>query len=349
MAAQNREIVIACVGDTSDCAIAEPGVPVAIREILDKADLLIWNCESPIHTPGEKIPFYLRKWAIDSFASIFGSKQPRVVSTPRIAKIMQMAETNVATLAANHILDAGAGNIPRTRQYLEEAGQLSIGAGRNRKEALDPLSMEIKGNRIGIVNYNRVGWNGPVVGYMDVYGAGRCRAGAAPYSREEAREKMQRLRKENDLVIACLHVGRCGEEPLKQRYHAMVDRFFEWGANLVIVHHSHTMGGVKALADGRLAILGMGDFMFNCSPYPDYTTFYFVTIHWRENRGFSVQGYPIMREKGIPRMANPSEAREVSTHVKDLSRLEDGWRFEIDPQGRWSLFRKKHQMGQSDG
>jgi len=336
----NQGLKIAFVGDTSDSGVGNISLDPEIGDVLRDADVMVWNCEAPILPEKMRPPFSIRKSALDLVALIFGNKQPRVVSTPRIAEIMRIAKINIASLAANHTLDAGGGNIEQTIRILKKAGHLVLGAGKNIFQALKPLETMEKGVRIGMVNYNLVGWNAPLLGYMDVYSAGRFWGGGAPYRESEAQEKVKRLKKRNDLVIASIHMGRCNEERLKNSYLEIAESFFDWGTDIVIVHHSHAMGGIQAREDGKLAILGLGDFIFNRSPYPEYITFYFITILWEKEKGFRVKGYPIIRENGVPKMADAPTGGEITQRLFELCKIEKNWELKADEHGRWSLARQ---------
>lgn len=341
MSSGAKKIRIACVGDTSDCTIENPFLPENISEMIKRCDALIWNCEAPIVEDEKHRAFSLKKVALDSFAAIFGRKQPTVLSSEKIAEIMNLTENNIATLAANHAIDAGTGQIEITRKILKKHGHHSLGAGIDKKEALLPLEISVNNVKIAIVNYNYIGWNAPMVGYADVYGAGKIRAGAAPLNFTEAEEKIRTLRENNDLVIACLHLGRCCEENLPERDMKIVKSFLDWGTNLVLVHHSHTMGGVLAQDQGKIAVLGLGDFIFNCSPCPDYNTFYFCMIEWDSESGFTLKGCPVIRNDGIPVIADIQRSKEISHRVRAMSEIAECMDFRVDNEGKWRVNGRK--------
>ena len=107
---------------------------------------------------------------IKKFLAICGKLQPNVTNTENILNVLNLTEINVACLANNHILDASKEGIDFTLESLENNGFLFIGAGRNISEASKPLTIDVKGKKIGILNYNFIGWR-KFGRFINIFGA----------------------------------------------------------------------------------------------------------------------------------------------------------------------------------
>lgn len=174
---------------------------------------------------------------------------------------MAVCEHNVATLANNHILDAGVEGLRTTLKTLRANDILPVGAGINETEASAPLELEVRRLRLGIANYNLVGWETPL-GLLDVHGARKGKPGAARFDIRKSCNRIQALSEQVDYVIVALHMGRVGESSLRTRDVDIVRRVVDAGADLVVVHHSHMMSGLMLHA-GKPILLGLGELVFD--------------------------------------------------------------------------------------
>lgn len=72
---------------------------------------------------------------------------------PRYVRTLETGRINVVDLANNHTGDLGAQGLDDTVRYFDSAGIHYVGAGRNLKQAREPLVIEKNRERIGFLAY----------------------------------------------------------------------------------------------------------------------------------------------------------------------------------------------------
>ena len=92
--------------------------------VLDGNNRILFNWELPI---GD---------SINSVARISG---PRLISPPRSVTPISIWSGGIATLATNHILDAGDAGLGKTISTLHKGGFMTVGAGLSNEEIARPL------------------------------------------------------------------------------------------------------------------------------------------------------------------------------------------------------------------
>lgn len=233
------------------------------RATLQQADLLVGHVEVP-HT-------------------LRGSEQstdiPAPPADPAHLGALARAGFHVATLAGNHMHDAGAAGIEDTAATLQGLGIATTGAGPRLAVARTPAVVERGGLRIGVLSYNcvgpREGWatsRKPGCAYVKVLthyeldyaspgGPPRVYTFADPESLEAMAEDIERLGREVDAVVVALHKG-VGHTPARiEMYERPVARAaIDAGADIVVGHHAHILRGIE-LHRGKPIFHGLGNFV----------------------------------------------------------------------------------------
>ena len=111
------------------------------RSVLRQADVLIGQVEVPHTRRGRENT----------------SDVPAPPSDPDNLSALKRAGFHVATLAGNHISDAGPHGIEDTIATLRQLGIATTGAGMNLAQAHEPAVAASRGVRVGILSYNCVG------------------------------------------------------------------------------------------------------------------------------------------------------------------------------------------------
>ena len=206
-----------------------------VQKRIRACDLFVFNLEGPLINKTMKQQGAIRNKAVRSLLRMIGKLQPAVTSTPAVLDHVRLAKKNVACLANNHMLDAGAEAITFTRKTLAQQGFLFLGAGNNIQEAQEPLILNVKKTKIGILNYNMIGWKRFGL-FIDLFGATTTKAGVHYKTKRRIRKEVTALASSVDYLIVVAHVGRIFEETLSQTEL----RFFEsLDADIVITHHAH--------------------------------------------------------------------------------------------------------------
>jgi poly-gamma-glutamate synthesis protein (capsule biosynthesis protein) len=233
------------------------------RPLLQSADLVVGHVEVPHTTRGVEA----------------SSDVPAPPSDPAHLLALGRAGFHVATLAGNHIFDAGPNGIEDTVACLRSQGIQTTGAGSTLNDARQPAIVERDGLRAGVLSYNCVGpkdsWATRAkagCAYVHVithYELDHASPGGPPriytFAEPETLESMQRdiaaLEARVDLIVVALHKG-IGHTPaaLAMYERQVAKAAIEAGADIVVGHHAHITRGVE-IYRGRPVFHGLGNFV----------------------------------------------------------------------------------------
>ncbi len=224
------------------------------RHLLRSADIAIGHVEVPHTTRG-----------VEASSDI-----PAPAANPRHLGAVAKAGFHVATLAGNHVYDAGPNGVTDTVKTLRGHGVLTTGAGRTLAEARRPAIVDRAGLRLGVLSYNCVGpadsWASskkPGCAFVKVlthYVLDHATPGGPPaiytFADPETLDRMQAdvaaLRRTVDIVVVALHKGVGHTPALLAMYERPVARAaIDAGADIVVGHHAHILRGIETTAGGR--------------------------------------------------------------------------------------------------
>jgi len=256
MAQSDRKISVAIAGDCSNWNqnhTAQEDIPTEIREIIGECDVFVFNLEGPIINDSIKPEGFVKNTLIEQLLKKMGKFQPIVTNTESILDLMSLAGINVACLANNHMLDAGKEGVAYTLQTLKKRNFQSLGAGINHQEASSPLIIEVKGKKIGFLNYNFIGWKKFGI-FIDPFAAGHNTAGVNHGDPRQIVQDIEVLRSTVDYIIIILHAGKQLQKALSPKD----NQFFQsLNADCVVVHHPHISQN-----DCSSNVFSVGDFLF---------------------------------------------------------------------------------------
>ena len=233
------------------------------RSKLQEADILIGHVEVPHTLRGQEN-------TIDV---------PAPPSNPDNLAALKRAGFHVATLAGNHIFDAGPYGIEDTVSALRQLGIAATGAGERLDAGRTPAVVLRQGTKVGTLSYNCVGpresWadeNKAGCAYVQIithYELDHATPGGPPriytFSEPESTEAMladiENLRPDVDVLIVALHKG-IGHTPavLAMYERPLAKAAIDAGADIVVGHHAHILRGVEVYK-GRPIYHGLGNFV----------------------------------------------------------------------------------------
>lgn len=190
----------------------------AVKPILNDVDVAICHAEVPVVPKGEQVTGY----------PIFGAP----MSTMRVVKDMGF---DACTMASNHSLDRGFKMLVHTLDVFEDAGVVTVGTARSKKDAerVSIVTTE-QGVKIGLV----AGTYGSNVGWDDKRPWALARLDAETMIR---RAKAARVAGA-DIVIANAHAGTEYQHAPDGRQTALAKKLTASGAvDLVYMHHAHVV------------------------------------------------------------------------------------------------------------
>ncbi|WP_431873781.1 CapA family protein [Amycolatopsis sacchari] len=204
---------------------------------------------------------------------------PAPPADPAALKAVSAAGFHVATLAGNHIYDAGDEGLADTIAHARAAGLETAGAGPDLAAARRPAVVERGGLRFAVLSYNCVGprdsWatsRKPGCAYVRVlthYELDHASPGgppevftfADPASLALMEEDVRRARADADVVLVSLHKGVGHTPAVVAMYESPVARAaIDAGADAVFSHHAHIMRGIE-VHRGRPIFHGLGNFV----------------------------------------------------------------------------------------
>ena len=213
-----------------------------LSEIFARADLHVTNLECPLTSSTEPIE----------------KTGPSIKADPLTISLLQQAKVDVVCLANNHIFDYGEEGIVDTltlceNHNIETIGIISREAGQNHW-----LIREIKGKKIGILNYCEHEFSVREKGLL----------GANGYDPVNAYYDVIYLRPIVDYLIVIYHGGNeyynLPRPELKKDFHYLADL----GADAVIGHHTHVISGYEIYNEKPL-VYSLGNFFFPFDEEPE--------------------------------------------------------------------------------
>jgi hypothetical protein len=255
----------------------------ALLDIIIKADFRVFNLEVPL---------------TDQEMPIIKCGPNLIAPTSTINGIKQF-QTDLLTLANNHIMDQGTQGLDSTIKVLSENGINYVGAGTTLKEAACPYVFKRNGLRIGIY----------ACAEHEFTIATEKTAGANPFDPLESLDHISDLKRNCDYVIVLYHGGkehyRYPSPYLQKACRKIVDK----GANLVVCQHSHCIGAAENYNDG-IIVYGQGNFLFDHSESDFWKTSLLLNVILTSG-SMSVEYIPIVKQGRGIRLADKQHSEEV--------------------------------------
>ena len=209
----------------------------SVRALFRDADLAVVNLEGP---------------AVDAFR--WHPHGLTFTFDPALLGGLGNAGIDVATVANNHIGNAGPDGVMETIRHLDAFGIAHVGAGRDAATAHRPAWFEIAGQRIALLGYDAI---------RPAYHATSARAGSAGLVPADYRADIGAARKAGaDVVVALPHWGVEYTAATTAGQRANARGLAGAGATLVLGSHSHWAGAMETV-DGTPVVYSLGNLVFD--------------------------------------------------------------------------------------
>jgi poly-gamma-glutamate capsule biosynthesis protein CapA/YwtB (metallophosphatase superfamily) len=272
---------------------------------LAAADLTVGNLESTLSDNGEPT-----QPGDDSFSA-----------DPRVRTGLREAGFDALDLANNHTGDYGDTALVETVARLRRGGLSTFGAGRDPRQAWQPVILERNGVRFGFLAFNAIGETPEVApgqpGAVSISMPPRT----GPLDRGELRRflaAVRRLAAQVDVVTVLPHWGTQYTERPEPIQGRVARALVAAGADLVVGGHPHWVQGAS-LVDDSLVVNSLGNFVFDMD-FMEETQVGLVleTVFW---------GDQLMSAEFVPYRIGPDFAPRVVPYADADDVLDLFWRF----------------------
>jgi poly-gamma-glutamate capsule biosynthesis protein CapA/YwtB (metallophosphatase superfamily) len=219
------------------------------RRLLQEADIAFGNLETPLSERGIPTPGKSRR-------SLRARTNFLFRAPPTVANGVGWAGFDVVSVANNHTMDYGGDALEDTLTSLSQAGVIPVGAGQDLDAAAAPIFLERRGQRFAVFALSDILPVGSA--------AGPKRPGVAPARGQAFESRMPaaiaQARRQADWVLVSVHWGRERFRGATARQRSLGHRLVDWGADVVIGHHTHCRGPSERY-HGGLIHYSLGNFI----------------------------------------------------------------------------------------
>lgn len=273
----------------------EQCVDEALLEEMRSADVMMLNNEFPYSDRGEPLQ----------------GKTYTFRAAPESVSVLRDMGVDIVSLANNHAYDYGEDSFLDTLDILEQAGVPYVGAGRNLKEAVQPVYYLVGDSKIavlGATQIERTPSPHTVGATEDTPGVFRC------LETELLEEKIREAKEECDFVIVYLHWGTESTPELDWRQRNDAPLYVEAGADIIIGDHPHCLQEIGYI-DGVPVVYSLGNFWFNSRTQDSCI----VKLTLSEDGIQSLQFVPCLQSGCSVSLLEGEERARVISYMQSLS------------------------------
>ncbi len=281
-----------------------------LTELFINSDLNIVNLECPI--------------VVNNLEKKIVKTGPNLSTSKDIFKHLKKINIHALTLANNHILDYGKEGLENTINGCKESKISYVGAGLNLSDASEPIIIKKNGIRIGLVNFCENEWT--IASDDD--------AGANPIDLIDNIKQIKLARELADFVLVIIHGGHEYYNLPSPRMIKQYRFFAENGADAIIGHHTHCMGGYE-IHDDVPIFYSLGNMLFTLpSQHESWYSGLLVELKLIKGKPISWIFHPIQQskedylvtlKKGIEMDKTLNEIDGYSRIIKDESAIKVHW------------------------
>jgi len=230
---------------------------------------------------------------------------------PESVKYLYDMGADIVSIANNHVYDYGEVSLLDTLSTLEAAAMPYVGAGRNIKEAVNPVYFIANDYKIAYVSATQIEQGD----YPDTKGAGENSAGVFRcWNPELLYETVKEAKENSDFVVVYIHWGTELSETLHWAQTDQALGLVEAGADLIVGDHPHCLQEIAYIGDVPV-VYSMGNFWFN-SKTQDTGIFKAVI----DNSGIKLlQFVPAIQSNCSTTIASDSDRQRILDCIQSLS------------------------------
>ena len=243
----------------------------------------------------------------------------------------------IVTLANNHVFDQGRDAFDETLRLLAENGIRWVGAGITAEAASRPLTVDVNGIRLAIVNFSEG---------EDLTAAGEG-PGVLGWEVQRVCDRVRALRGSAHAIVAICH-GGIEYIPFPPPYVARAfKRIADAGADLVVGHHPHVPQGVQ-IHHGVPICYSLGNFVFFQETDLVYRKMGYLVEADISRNGidrisivpYAIRDGGLVMLSGQPRTAFFEALKRVSTPLTQDGGIEAAWNGFLQRYGQSGLVKE---------
>ena len=278
--------------DTTPSDFAMPDVSA----VLGSADIVCANLENPVAISGRPDPV----------------QDPHVTfrAAPRTLDVLKALNVEIVSLGNNHMLDYGQAALIETLERLDSAGIKRVGAGRNYREANEPVMLERNGRRLAFLSH-------AFIYSANSRMATSRSAGISDHRATRILPQVRELSRAGFDVVVMIHWGfeyRFFPIPYQMRQaRQMIDE----GASLILGHGPHYPQGIERHRD-RDIVYSLGNFIFD-EPHKFANRSFIYTTDVVDSATVSRQIVPVHLRHHVPYIVHGRERQRLEGLLRTLS------------------------------
>jgi len=259
-------------------------------------------------------------FAIGTFNATLSEIAPRtgcvrtyvLVGDPQNADALARAGFDAMSVATNHIKDCGITSCGdqaffETLENFRRVGILTVGAGKNEAEALQPIVLTANNVRFGIVSLGQLEQGGVF--------AEAEKAGIARLTDANIEQAIQLARQISDIVIFMPHWGPEDQATPTWIQRQLAQKIVAAGADLVVGNHTHVVQGYQML-NGVWVFYGLGNFVFD-QDLNDHQQGVILLVRYQRTQLLDFEFIPThVDEDGRVHLAEATEAMEILQRIE---------------------------------
>jgi len=241
-----------------------------VSPLLRSADLTSVNLETPLTRSRQLHP----------------TKQFAYTSDPVAAEALAAAGVDYAALGNNHAFDALDSGLVDTTESLTAAGVAFSGAGLSPEAAWEPATVETAGLTVALLSCTTIAGQQYDLDWSADRGSGGTHTvdtgggtvtvpddvGVAEAAASRLSARVAAATERADIVVVQIHGGEPYQRRPTPRMEALTRTATEAGADLVVNHHPHVVGGVERL-DGTVVAWSLGNLVFDQKLWVTFPTY----------------------------------------------------------------------------
>ena len=230
---------------------------------------------------------------------------------PALLAGLRDAGIDVATVANNHIGNAGRDGVTETVRHLGAFGIAHVGAGKDAATAHRPAWFDIAGQRIALLGYDAI---------RPAYHATLTRAGSAGLVAADYRADIRAARKAGaDAVVVLPHWGVEYTAATTAGERANARRLADAGATLVVGSHSHWAGAIDTV-DGTPVLYSLGNLVFDLIRSEETVEGLIVEVTFAGARPVQIRLHPTVAVDVVqPNLLDPHDGAALIERMRRAS------------------------------